>query len=591
MPADSRRARVAAMATQERTGPALPSTDLTSLPEMIAQRAALDPSRAAVRFRAPSGRWADLTWADLDRRRRAVAAGLADLGVKRGDVVAFVSPNAAQMLIAETAVQTLGAAVAPIFPGYAADILQHCLSDSGARIAFAGSAAQQRQLASAKQVERIVVLDDQPFAGDGRAMPLSTLEREPGKGRIDAGREDVAWLLYTSGTTGRPKGVELTHWNALSQQASISAVWDVTDRDVFLSYLPWHHCFGALFERLMALWHRALLVLDDSRGRDLDRLFQNLTEIRPTIYFGVPRVYNGMIARATADAKAREALQRLRFAFSAAAPISDVAFRWFEQHGIPVLEGWGLTETSPCATITRKEQKRAAGVVGFPLPGTTVALDPVPGLEGRGEILVRGPQVMRGYRGRPADTGRVLRGGFLHSGDLGEWTDGGLKLFGRIDGVFKLENGEKVSANEVEARIVAATPLLEQAVAIGPSQPYVTALCWVSQAAAQRWLEDRHLGAPAGLDEIVRVPDLRRAIVEALQASNLLATVHYERVRRIALVPETPSLDTGELTPTMKMVRGVSLRRHAELISAMQKPDPHPLVLEIFRAGEPFAHA
>jgi len=470
-------------------------------------------------------------------------------------------------------------------------VLHHCIADTGARLAFAGSAAQQRQLAAERQLEHVVVLDDQPFPGEDRALPLEALEKERGTDRIEASRDDVAWVLYTSGTTGKPKGVELTHWNALSQQAAIAAVWDVSERDVFLSYLPWHHCFGALFERLMALWHRALLVVDDSRGRDLDRLFENLLEIRPTLYFGVPRVYNGMIARAATDAKAREALQRLRFAFSAAAPISEPAFRWFEEHGVPVLEGWGLTETSPCATITRRDQKRSPGVVGFPLPGTTLSLEEVEGLAGKGEILVQGPQVMRGYRRRPSETAQALRGGFLHSGDLGEWTSAGLKLYGRIDGVFKLENGEKVSSGEVEARLLAATPLLEQAVVLGRAQPFATALCWIAQGAATRWLQERDLEAPASMAELVRISELRRALVEALQPANLLAPVHYERVRRVALVPETPSMETGELTPTLKMVRAVSLERHAELIAAMQKDEPHPLVLEIFRRGEPFGNS
>src|SRR5207248_7361842 len=353
-----------------------------------------------------------------------------------------------------------------------------------------------------------------------------------------------------------------------------------SDKDVFLSYLPWHHCFGALFERLMALWHRALLVLDDSRGRDLDRLYTNFFDVRPTIYFGVPRVYNAMIARAQKDAKAREALKGLRFAFSAAAAISEPAFRFFESElGVPVLEGWGLTETSPCATITRRTApKRAPGVVGHPLPGTSVRLDPVPEFPGRGEILVRGPQVMKGYHRRPEDTARILQESWLRSGDLGEWTPHGLKLQGRLDGVFKLENGEKVSAGEVEARILAATPLLEQAVVLGRSQPFVTALCWIAPAAAQRFLQDAGIDPPQQAADLAQSPEVRRAIVEALQASNLLSSVHYERVRRIALFPETPSLETGELTPTMKMVRAVSTDRHAGLIAAMRSEQPHPQV-------------
>ena len=571
-------------------GPPLPEVPFRSVPELIAARAAVEPERAAVRSRAPSGKWADLTWAELDDRRRKIAAGLQALGVRQGDVVAAVSPNSAEMLVAELAAQTLGAAVAPIFPGYAPQVLHHCLADSGARVALAGSAVQQHQLGQARQLEHIVVLDDQPLPG---ALALKALLGATAIDAPQAAPGDVAWLLYTSGTTGQPKGVELTHHNALSQQAAIAALWDVTGRDVFLSYLPWHHCFGALFERLMALWHRALLVVDDSRGRDLDRLYANWFEIRPTVYFGVPRVYNGMIARARSDPQARSALAALRFAFSAAAPIAEPAFRFFEEElRVPVLEGWGLTETAPCATLTRRsDAQRAPGLVGFPLPGTEIKLEPVPGFAGRGEILIRGPQVMRGYRHRPEETARVLDGGWLRSGDLGEWTAQGLRLAGRLDGVFKLENGEKVSAGEVEARLLAATPLLDQAVVLGPAQSFVTALCWIAPAAAQRFLQDLGLEPPRPVEELVQVPELRRAIVEALQSGNLLAGVAYERVRRVALVAETPSLDTGEMTPTMKMVRAVATRRHAQLISALREVEPHPAVLEIVRRGDAFRNA
>src|SRR5262249_51961913 len=231
--------------------------------------------------------------------------------------------------------------------------------------------------------------------------------------------------------------------------------------------LPWHHCFGSLFERLMALWHRATLTLDDSRGRDLDRMVQNFVEVKPTVYFSVPRIYNALVARAQADRNLLEALRGLRFAFSAAAPIGESAFSWFEENGIPVLEGWRLTETSPCATVTRSEYERAPGRVGRPLPGTALRIEPVEGFLERGEILVRGPQVMRGYRNRPDDTRRAMEGGWLHSGDLGEWTEQGLQLFGRIDAVFKLSNGEKGSAGEVEARMLGASPLLDQAGGLG----------------------------------------------------------------------------------------------------------------------------
>jgi len=578
------------MSAREIVGPPLPDVPFHSIPQLVAARAAVEPPRVAVRCRGPSGHWQDLSWSALDARRRSVAAGLQALGVQRGDVVAIVSPNSVEMMIAELAVQTLGAAVAPIFPGYAPEVLHHCLTDSGARVAIAATSAQQHQIAGARQLEHVVVLEGRPLPDDGRGTALGSLQSSPASA-ADARPDDLAFLLYTSGTTGKPKGVELTHHNALSQQAALAEVWDVSARDVFLSYLPWHHCFGSLFERLMALWHRAILTLDDSRGRDLDRMVQNLVEVKPTVYFSVPRIYNALVARAQVDRKLLEALRGLRFAFSAAAPIGDSAFSWFEENGIPVLEGWGLTETSPCASVTRREDERAPGRVGHPIPGTALKLEPVEGFPARGEILVRGPQVMRGYRNRPADTRRAMEGGWLHSGDLGEWTEQGLQLFGRIDAVFKLSNGEKVSAGEVEARMLAATPLLDQAVALGSGQPYVTALCWLSPSAARRWLEERQLEAPGGLADLVQVPELRRAVVEALQAANLMTSFHSERVRRVALVAEAPALETGELTPTLKMVRDVSTARHAALIEAMRADRPDPSVLEILRRGDPYGQA
>ena len=584
---------------EEVGGPPLGEIPVQSIGALIAARAAIDPQRVAVRSRAVSGRWVDLSWGALDQERRSIADGLLALGVTRGDRVALVSPNSVEMLLAELAIVSLGAVSVPIFPEYATDILQHCLLDSGARIAFAGSATQQQRLAACKAIERVVVLDDQPLPGgtplktlgasatgnSAQSRPMHRPESAPG-----VSLDDPAFLLYTSGTTGKPKGVPLSHGNVLSQQAAMAQVWDVSERDIVLSYLPWHHCFGALFERMMALWNRALLVLDDSRGRDLPRLLENFREVKPTLYFSVPRVYQALVARASADPRVLETLihGRLRFVFTAAAPLDEQCYRFFESRGVPVHEGWGLTETSPCVTVTRTVGARAAGVTGWPLPGTTVRLEPV---EMGNEILVRGPQVMAGYHRAPSQ--EVLsQDGWLRTGDLGEWTPHGLRILGRIDGVFKLQNGEKVSSASVEARILSATPLIEHATVLGSGQPFVTALCWISEVTARRWLEVRSLEVPTSLAGLTQVPELRRAIVEALQAANQVTPAGYERIRRVALVGEPLTLSGGELTPTMKVVRGAVTRRNQALVAALQdEAQAHPAVLDILRRGDAFHFA
>src|SRR3954471_16998111 len=558
---------------------------------MIVARAAQDPVRGAVRFRDPSGKWTDLSWGELDRRRLAIAAGLRGLGVGPGDRVAFLSHNRVEMLLVELGVLSLGAVAVPIFPDYGEKTLAHCLRDSGASVVVCGTAAHQQRAAAQPGVERVVVLDGRPIP-DERAIGLPTLESAATRTLLaetvaapKPAPDDVAYLLYTSGTTGEPKGVLLTHRNVLAQQAAVAAVWDVTERDVFLGYLPWHHCFGALFERFMALYKRALYVVDDSRGRNLDRLLSNYREVKPTVYFSVPRVYQGLMAQSLADPDVRKTVLHpaLRFVCTAAAPLSEQCDRFFREASIRVHEGWGLTETSPCVTLTRPADPRVPGVVGWPLPGTTVRLSTheAATAPGQGEIVVKGPQVMRGYHRLPDETSRVLsEEGFLRTGDLGEWTEHGLRISGRVDGVFKLENGEKVSSATVEARILAATPLLEQAMALGPGQQYATAVCWLSVPAAAAWAEHRGFEART-LEELHELGDLRLAIGEALRNANVLTPVSYERVRRIALSTATLAIESGDLTPTLKIVRSVALKRNAELIEALPTGGPHHLIVDI----------
>ncbi len=599
------------------SGPALAPFDEQSVGAMIAERAERFGEREAVRFRGSDGAWSSLTFAQLNERRRNIAAALLAEQLVPGDRVFVLSHNSIEMLLCELAIVSLGAISTPVFPDYSLDLLRHCLRDSGAQLALGAGAVQQSRLAevSGGQLKRIISLECEAIPGDDRGTSLARLEeafaaqssqaQARALAEVDArtaavGADERAFLLYTSGTTGRPKGVPLTHRNVLSQQAAIAQVWSITADDTFLSYLPWHHCFGALFERMMALWHGAVLVLDDSRGRDLDRLLANFREVQPTLYMSVPRVYQALIGRAAQDPPAKATLlhPRLRFVFTAAAPLPEGCYRFFEEANIPVHEGWGLTETSPDATLTGAGPRRA-GATGWPLPGTDVLLDAVEEAgTGFGEVLVRGPQVTRGYHDDPEATRRVLRAdGFFRTGDLGTWTPHGLRISGRVDGVFKLQNGEKVSSAEAEARLLAATPLLEQAVVLGAGQPFATALLWLNLAAARAFAQELGLGPDGDSEEALtlvqlgQLPELRRTLTEALQAANLMATIPYQRVRTAALVAEPLTVARGELTPTLKIVRRAVIDHHASLIAVLRSDEPNGERLELHRKGDAFHNA
>ena len=205
--------------------------------------------------------------------------------------------------------------------------------------------------------------------------------------------DETCLNMYTSGTMGIPKCVQLSHKNILSQQAGLSLVWNLDTSDRFLSYLPWHHSFGGIFELFAALYNGATYSLDSGLGKDPAVILENWKLIQPTVFFSVPKVYQMLVDLTMHDKEAEDLFfhSQLKFIFTAAAALPQKLSDEFEKRNIPVVEGWGLTETSPCCTLTDPAQKRETGVVGFPLPGVSIRFAE------DGEILVKGPNVMKGY--------------------------------------------------------------------------------------------------------------------------------------------------------------------------------------------------
>ncbi|MFQ5494363.1 MAG: AMP-dependent synthetase/ligase, partial [Phycisphaerae bacterium] len=412
---------------------------------------------------------------------------------------------------------------------------------------------------------------------DGGGASISDLNQ-----RIEGVRpDDLCMVMYTSGTTGPPKGVKLCHRNILSQQKAIELLWDVGENDATLSYLPWHHSFGGLFERFMALYHGVMLCLDDSRGRSIERLIDNWQVFKPTLFFSVPRVHDQLVEQCRQHPEVSDLVfsKRLRFVFTAGAPLPARVEAAYHQHDIPTLEGWGLTETSPCVTLTAREQTWRSGYVGRPLPGVTVRID------SDQEILVKGPNVMGGYLDDEEATSRVFDNeGWFHTGDLGEFTSEGLRLFGRKDGAFKLTTGEKVHPQRIENVLVNESPYINLALVVGKGEDFVGALLFPDPVALGDWAAGEGMAPVDEPRSLVGHPAVRALMAAELERINPLIEVKYQRIKRAVLIDRDPSLANGELTPSGKIVRNAVIAHYKRQLDGMFAPHAGEDVIEVERA-------
>ena len=542
---------------------------------MLQERRRLYGARPAFRQRSADGRWRELSWAGLYDKVARAGAALLKLGFKDGCVATY-SRNREEMMILELAVMSLGGVVCPIFSEYPSAQLDYILEHSDAQILAVSDEDHLRtalKSPAARRLKRIFVMDSFRMRHPA-ARPFAQLYRDAATAYAAAFRarmrktapDATCLLMYTSGTTGRPKGVLLSHGNILSQRAALSLLWDLGPEDRFLSYLPWHHSFGGIFELFGALYSGACLTLDDSYGRDFRRLVENFREIRPTVYFSVPRIYQTLVEEARRSAKLEREIFHpgLRFVFTAAAPMPKPISDYLLRRGIPVVEGWGLTETSPCVTVTRLGAKRTSGLVGHPIPGTEVKL------ASNGEILVRGPNVMLGYHKDPKRTSAVLDpAGWFHTGDFGAIVRGGLMLQGRIDGMFKLTTGQMVLSQNVE-NALCSSPLIQYAVALGNGKDYVGVVVYPNFRALSEFAREQGLRVADG--SLLRHPAVRRRIEEEVRRASTAIPEKYARPKAFVVAHEEPNFSNGEITPTLKVVKSKVIENYAPMVRAIFKP-------------------
>ncbi len=518
-----------------------------------------------------------LTWGEYGDRVRAVAGALAGLGVARGDAVALMVANRPEFHVVDTAAMHLGATPFSVYLTLPPDDVRHLFANAGNRVVVCEARFAERVQAAAEgtAVEHVVVLDGEAPG----CLELAALE-EPEDFDFDAAwravdGEDVLTLIYTSGTTGPSKGVELTHANVLAELRGVSAVLPLAPGDRTVSFLPHAH----IADRWSSHYTPMVRGMQVTSVPDQAQLSQALVETRPTVWGAVPRVWEKLRAAIEAGAggpvdpaqlgpeaagalRARLGLDQARWIVVGAAPSPPGLLEWFAALGLPILELWGMSELSCCATINPPGAIRF-GSVGTAIPGVEVRL------ADDGELLVRGGTVMRGYRGQPeATAGTLTEDGWLLTGDVATLdADGYVTIVDRKKELIINAAGKNMSPVKVEAQLKAAHPLIGQAVCVGDRRPYNVALLVLDPDAAAAWAVEQ--GRPdAGAAELAADPEVLELVGTAVAAANeRLARV--EQVKRWTLLGDEWLPGGDELTPTMKVKRRPIAEKHAAAIEAL----------------------
>lgn len=535
------------------------------------------------------------SWTDFGEDVLRLAAWL--LSLREGAAanwegrVAFIAGNSYVRHVAELATMASGLVSVPIFAGYPAELMGELLRFAAVDLLVTDQPDKVLGLDPGCLPSRLLLLTEPPareartyserggrieragavLAAAPDAATRVRVERELRAVAADS----VCLVMYTSGTSGFPKGVQLSHRNLLSQQQALAQCWRPEPGLRMLCYLPWHHSFGGLFERFFAVAFGGCLALDDGCGKDVDRLLANFAEIRPQVFFSVPKIYQEIAVRVQADPDIERAFfhPELKFVFTAAAPLPLSASQVFGAHGVPVVEGWGLTETSPCCTLTPFRLDRTPGVVGWPIPGVELAL------AADGEILVRGPNVMRGYfRNEAATAAAFSADGWFRTGDIGEFGPEGVRIVSRKERMFKLSNGEKVFPAQIEARIHARCQFVKYAYVFGSGQRTPLLLVFPNRQA----FEGCGSGGAGGCVRPTDPEQFARCLSSCMAEINTCQAAGFESIRRALVVGRELSIDANELTPSFKLIPRRIEERYADCIQALEQGRYDQLPADVF---------
>ncbi len=570
------------------------------------------------------GRWTDLSYRELQEKVRGLSLGLLELGVKPGEHVAILSENRPDWAMADLATLAARCADVPIYPTIPPNQIEYILKDSGATALFVSSRLQLdkiRQIRGNLPNLRHVIAFDTGLSGDGvlaldavirQGQQAATRHTEWEREARSIKPDDLATLIYTSGTTGDPKGVMLTHGNIASNVVGGLTMLQLRDTDECLSFLPLSHIFERMAGHYCMLYAGSII----NYATSIDTVSAEMGERHPTVVLSVPRLYEKIYARVlegalsgsvvkkniffwakrTAELWAEYALAgkpvpgglafkkriadklvfsklktrtggKLRFFVSGGAPLAPDIAKFFFAAGLPIHEGYGLTETSPVITVNTFGRLKI-GTVGQPIPGVEVKI------AADGEILSRGPHIMKGYYGRPDATAEAIDGeGWFHTGDIGLLDqDGYLKITDRKKDIIVTATGKNIAPQPIENR-VKTSKYVTNAVMLGDKRKFPLLLVVPNLDNLKAWASHKNLQFTdtASLIALLACQDkLEREVKKTLRD-----LAHFEIPKRVLLVERDFSIESGELTPTLKVKRRVVEKNYQKMIeAAYQEPIP-----------------
>ena len=595
-----------------------------SVARMLADRVAATPAGEAFRWPVAGAdgteTWESMTWARTGERVTELAAGLLALGLRPEQRVVVYSATRIEWVLADLAINTAGGATTTIYPSSQPEDVLHIASDSGAVIAFVEDetkAALLGEMADKTPDLGYIVLLEGAGSGTDRELSLDDLAE---RGRVlladtpaavdtvvaGIAPDQLATLIYTSGTTGRPKGVELTQDNWTYEGAAVDRLGILRPDDLQYLWLPLSHSFGKVL--LAAQLQIGFATAVDGR---IDKIVENLATVRPTFMAGAPRVFEKVhnrvvatveaeggikaklfdrafrtgrkwsaaeqqgrrpglalrVAHAGADkvvlSKLRERFGgRIRLFVSGSAALSRDIAEWFHAAGMLIVEGYGMTESS-AATAVNLPGRFKFGTVGPALPGTELRIAE------DGELLIRGPGVMRGYHGLPEATAEALDGdGWLHTGDIGELdADGFLKITDRKKDLIKTSGGKFVAPQPIEVTFPVICGLASQFVVHGDGRNYVTALVTLDPEALAQWAETNGV-AERDPVALARRDDVRAVVAAGVKQLNA-GLNRWETIKDFRILDHDLTIEAGELTPSLKLKRRVVERRYKAVLDEM----------------------